>query len=1108
MADTFAYDVFLSYSSSDKQVVRELAERLRSDGIRVWFDEWQIRPGDLIGRKIERGLEDSRVLVLAMSRHALASDWATLELWTFRFRDPTNAERRFIPLRLDDADVTDALRQFAYVDWRERADEEYARLIAACRPPETAGRVGQQVPVLAALQGRAGWVWGVAVAADGSRAMSGSADGAVRVWDLQDRKLVARLEGHSGWVNAISMTPDGRLACSGGEDGTVRLWDLDAEAPVIAHRARGGAVAAVAMTPDGAAICSGGQDGVVRVWDLPVGRQIAGFEGHSGWVNGLSITADGRRICSGGDDGLVGVWSVEARRPSAMLRGHTGLVKSVAMTPDGKLACSGGEDRTVRVWDLAAVGLAATLEGHESGVRGIAVTSDGRRAVSASDDETVRVWDLATGSQAAILEGHEAGVRAVAVTPDGGQAVSGSEDGTVRVWDLSSAALAVGEAATTVRYTNAKVLLVGESGVGKTGLAYRLTEDRFRDSVSTDAVWATQLKLPQDTPLGGVEREIWLWDFAGQADYRLIHQLYMDTTALAVLVFNPQSENPFEGLAQWDEDLRRAARGPFGKLLVAGRCDRGGLMVSRKSVDRFCQERGFVEYLETSARLGTGCDALRKAIVRQIPWTSIPWTASPRIFRLLKDEIVKLKDEGRVLLRMRELRQHLGLRLPTEGFTTRQLRAVVGLLASAGIVWQLEFGDFVLLQPEYINAYASAVVRSVRAHTDEIGCIGEEEVLAGNLDYQDRQRLPQGEEQIVLRAMHQTFVDHGLCLREPTEAGTLLVFPSYFRRERPELGEHPAVFVTYRFTGSLDEIYATLVVRLHHTRALETHQLWRFAADFVTPSGKRVGLKMTKGAEGAADLSVYFDVDIPDDTKVMFIRYVHEHLRAKAQDVIRLRYYVCPYCHTPVRDSKTAHERLERGERDIVCVNCERRVPLWDLIERKFASTESQRRVRELDEQAAARMSNESRELVLKGEVYAIAGEAGQIYREYTNSDHGIDGEIEFKDGSGNASGRRLYLQLKSGDSHLRRRREDGAEVFQIRRPRHADYWQKQAYPVMLVIRTSDGRIRWMDIGTHLERETRRGMTVRQVVFEGEPFTAISLLAMRARLLARPGPRA
>ena len=51
----------------------------------------------------------------------------------------------------------------------------------------------------------------------------------------------------------------------------------------------------------------------------------------------------------------------------------------------------------------------------------------------------------------------------------------------------------------------------------------------------------------------------------------------MEETALAVLVFNPQSDNPFEGLGQWDRDLQRAVGRTFRKLLVAGRCDVGGL---------------------------------------------------------------------------------------------------------------------------------------------------------------------------------------------------------------------------------------------------------------------------------------------------------------------------------------------------------------------------------------------------------------------------------------------------------------------------------------------------------------------------------------------------
>ncbi len=116
--ESFTYDVFLSYSDNDKLVVRELGERLRADGVRIWFDELEIKLGDSIFSKVEAGLQQSRVLVLCMSEHAVASDWATLESQTFRFRDPLNKQRRFIPLRLDDTEPQGSLAQFQYADWQ------------------------------------------------------------------------------------------------------------------------------------------------------------------------------------------------------------------------------------------------------------------------------------------------------------------------------------------------------------------------------------------------------------------------------------------------------------------------------------------------------------------------------------------------------------------------------------------------------------------------------------------------------------------------------------------------------------------------------------------------------------------------------------------------------------------------------------------------------------------------------------------------------------------------------------------------------------------------------------------------------------------------------
>ena len=669
-----------------------------------------------------------------------------------------------------------------------------------------------------------------------------------------------------------------------------------------------------------------------------------------------------------------------------------------------------------------------------------------------------------------------------------------------------------------VQYTNAKVLLVGESGAGKTGLSKRLASNDWEPSDSTVGAWATQWKLDVESA-DGVEREIWLWDFGGQADQRLIHQLYMDETALAVLVFDGQKEDLFETLGQWDRDLIRASRKEFGKLLVAGRVDASGLRVSRKQVKAFAKERGYPHFLETSAKVGTGCEELKQAILGGIRWENIPWRTSPLLFKRLKEEIIRLKEQDRVLMRFNELRDSLRLRMAgkTERFTDEELKAVVGLLAGPGVVWELKFGSWVLLQPERINAYAQAVIQTLREDRLERGCIPEEKVLAGALKYESSApQLPKDEERIVLLAMHQLLVERALCLREHTETGTQLIFPSYYRRERKELTGEPATQVSYRFHGFLDDVYATLVVRLHHARTIENDELWRYAADFRTLTGKQLGVKLTRLGEGAGELQVYFDPTIPVGEKILFSKYIHEHVMGKGQDVERLRHYVCPHCGTESGNRAVAMKRLnhwlEAGPREtslvkrflggsngkdvptMICVACEQRFPLWDEMERYFASPEAQQQVRELRQQSDVILDNESKERALVGEVISTVALAGQICREKTVSDHGIDMEIEFKDDNNEATGRMLFLQLKSGDSYLRSRKRDGSEIFKITKARHAKYWREQAFPVLLVIRTSDGEVRWMEIREYLKLKSDDGKkAVRQIVFEGERFDVMSV---------------
>jgi hypothetical protein len=88
------------------------------------------------------------------------------------------------------------------------------------------------------------------------------------------------------------------------------------------------------------------------------------------------------------------------------------------------------------------------------------------------------------------------------------------------------------------------------------------------------------------------------------------------------------------------------------------------------------------------------------------------------------------------------------------------------------------------------------------------------------------------DEELLLRALVQTLLDYSLCIRETEGGKTLLIFPSQYRRDR-DIPEHPEIFVTYAFTGELQTIYTTLVVRLWYSRTFDHKELWQNAAEFT-----------------------------------------------------------------------------------------------------------------------------------------------------------------------------------------------------------------------------------------------------------------------------------
>ena len=146
---------------------------------------------------------------------------------------------------------------------------------------------------------------------------------------------IATLEGHTRIAEAVVFSPDGGTLASGSADGAVKLWDVAARRSTATLTEHSSAVHSVAFSLDGGTLASGSADGTVRLWDVTDRRSTATLTEHSDAVHSVAFSPDGTGLASGSADGVVKLWDVTDRRSTATLTEHSDAVHSVAFSPDG-----------------------------------------------------------------------------------------------------------------------------------------------------------------------------------------------------------------------------------------------------------------------------------------------------------------------------------------------------------------------------------------------------------------------------------------------------------------------------------------------------------------------------------------------------------------------------------------------------------------------------------------------------------------------------------------------------------------------------------------------------------------------------------------------------
>jgi WD40 repeat protein len=192
----------------------------------------------------------------------------------------------------------------------------------------------------------------VTFSADGKLLAAVSTDRAVRIYDVEKRKLANTLNGHKDRALSVAFSPDREELISGSKDKTAIVWDLLTGDRRYVLPPQPGNIVSVAWSPDGKLLATGCGKDSCSLWHAPTGTLLRTFAAHQGQVFQVRFSPDSKVLATGGEDRLVKLWDVASGGLLQTYDCQSGKVLCVRFSPDGKFFATTGRDGQARLWSV------------------------------------------------------------------------------------------------------------------------------------------------------------------------------------------------------------------------------------------------------------------------------------------------------------------------------------------------------------------------------------------------------------------------------------------------------------------------------------------------------------------------------------------------------------------------------------------------------------------------------------------------------------------------------------------------------------------------------------------------------------------------------------